>query len=175
MPAIQEHTNRPTDHVLNNVVFFSPSTPEQREVLPQGTPKSLALMVQFSSDTGNAALMLWPREAQAEELYSPEKITALRTYIVRGVLWRGRHLALREEIECSIVRDGDLYVIEYEPLGIRAYADSLPAAKDAFHEEFVVIWEDFGLAADEVLAPGGIRLRQRLQKLVREETSSDEA
>jgi len=72
------------------------------------------------------------------------------------------------------VRDGDLYVIEYKPLGIRAYANSVHAAKRDFSEEFVVIWEDYGLASDEDLAPGGIKLKRRLCEIVDRETRADE-
>ncbi len=174
MPAIQEHTNRPTGNDLNDVLFFGSLASEKQEELLQGTSESPLLMVQFHSDTENDALLLWPLRVQTEELYSPAEITALRTYPVREIVWRGRRLALREEIECSIVRDDDLYVIEYKPLGIHAYAHSLHAAKRDFDEEFAVIWDDYGLAPDEELAPGGIRLKRRLREIVDRETRADE-
>jgi len=98
----------------------------------------------------------------------------LRQHRLRDIAWQGRRLELRREIECSVLLDDGLYVIEYEPLGIRAYADSLHAAKRDFSEEFVVIWEDYGLASDEDLAPGGIRLKRRLREIVDRETRADE-
>ena len=175
MQGTQVHTNRPTGSDVNAMLFVRSPIPDQREDLLQGPLESQAFIEQSHSDTGNDALMSWFAGVLAKELHFPAEITPLRTYRMREIVWRDRRLALRDEIECSIVRDDDLYVIEYRPLGIRAYADSLPAAKDAFHEEFVVIWEDFGLAADEALAPGGVKLKQRLLGLVRGGTSSDEA
>jgi hypothetical protein len=84
-------------------------------------------------------------------------------------------LELRREIECSVVLDNGLYVVEYDPLGVIAYADSLHGAKSDFSEEFFVLWDSFGLASAEELAPSGIRLKQRLLGLVARETEADEA
>ena len=173
MQATQEHTNRPTGNDVNPMVFVSSPTPEWKENPPQGASELRPLLV-HTYHIGSDVVVWWHLEAQAVELYSPEEITDLRTCRMREIVWRGRRLALREEIECSIVRDGDLYVIEYNPLGIHAYAHSLHAAKRDFDEEFAVIWDDYGLAPDEDLAPGGIRLKRRLREIVDRETRADE-
>ncbi len=91
------------------------------------------------------------------------------------VAWGGRRLKFRRPIRCVVTREDDLYVMEYAPLGIRAYDFSLSAAKNAFNEEFVVIWEDYGKAPEYELGPGGLELKRQLIELVEEDTSSNAA
>jgi hypothetical protein len=120
-------------------------------------------------------LVVRPQANQTEwEFPSYMPVIATRGRL-REVTWRNRRLVLRREIERSIALESGVYVVEYEPLEIIAYADSLDAAKRDFSEEFFVLWDNFGLAPDEELAPSGIRLKQRLLELVARETEADEA
>jgi hypothetical protein len=92
-----------------------------------------------------------------------------------SVEWRGRRLVLRRSIDCTLSREGSLYVIEYPPLGVHSYAETLQDAKRDFAEELFVIWEDYGLAPDEDLAPSGLRLKTLLKEVVLRETRVDAA
>ena len=132
------------------------------------------IMVRGEASSATMMLDSWYQVFEAEPLDLVGQATTLRSHRFQEIRWRDRRLELRHEIECAVVQDGDLYVIEYEPLGIRAYANSVHAAKRDFSEEFVVIWEDYGLAPDEELAPGGIRLKRRLREIVDRETRADE-
>ena len=97
------------------------------------------------------------------------------TYQFSSLEWRGRRLELRFPIICKPFRDGSLYVIEYAPLGIHSYAETVEDVVRDFTEEFFLIWEDYGLAPDEELAPSGLRLKARLKEIVLRETAVDAA
>ncbi len=129
-------------------------------------------VVSGGTSTGTITLGLWSNVFEAEALDLVGQATPLRRHRLQEIRWRDRYLKLKHEIEYTVVLDGDLYVIEYEPLGIHAYARSLRQAEQDFLEEFGVLWDEFGLAPDEELAPSGIRLKRSLRSLVLRETPS---
>jgi len=92
----------------------------------------------------------------------------------RAVEWNGRCLRLQCEIACQVSIEDGLYVIQYEPLGIRAYASSYGEARDDFREEFLFIWDDYGKAADEELSPSGKRLKEQLRQCVLDESVAND-
>ena len=117
---------------------------------------------------------LRPRDITAVIQWEPIEAPDLRPYRPMEVSWGGRRLVLRHEIACGVSREDDLHIVEYEPLGIRAYADSREAAIASFNEEFVVLWDEYASAPDEALSRDAIGLKQRLNELVAREASGDE-
>jgi len=96
-----------------------------------------------------------------------------RPYRTDRVAWRGRAFLLTHEIACSVTIEDHLVVIQYEPLGIRAYASTRDAAVRDFAEEFAFLWDDYAVARDEELTRRAAELKRRLRELVREVTSSE--
>ncbi len=142
---------------------------------PQVASESEPMILSSQASAVMTTLTMWPQTSQAEWVDLPSRPAVLRRERLREVTWRSRRLELRREIECSVVLDNGLYVVEYGPLGVIAYADSLHAAKRDFSEEFFMLWDSFGRASAEELAPSGIRLKQRLLELVTRETEADAA
>lgn len=174
MQIAQEHDSGQRGDYLNLVEFVDSLDPGQQEDVLQGTSESEGLIVRLDLSVANAAVVYGGFTALLEELSFPEQSIALRRNRLREVVWRDRRLELKQEIEYVVRLDDDLYVIEYEPLGVQAYARSLHDAERDFHEEFVVLWDEFGLAPDEDLAPGGMRLKRRLRDLILQATPGDE-
>lgn len=117
---------------------------------------------------------LSPRDITAVIEYERIEAPDLRPYRLVQVEWGSRRLELRHEIACSVSREGDLYVLEYEPLGIRAYAESREAAIGDFNEEFLVLWDEYRGAPHDELTPDAIELKGRLTALVTREVRSVE-
>ena len=118
-------------------------------------------------------------KVKSDEEPRPEDITAivdwtpagdspdLRPFRPREVNWGKRILILNHEIACDVSIEDDLYVVRYEPLGIRAYADTREDAIAAFNEEFVLLWDEYGSAPEEQLTPDAIRLKGIMVDLVK--------
>lgn len=117
-------------------------------------------------------------KVRPDETLRPEDITAivewrpigdspdLRPFRPRDIRWGDRTLMLHHEIACDVSIEDDLYVVQYEPLGIRAYADSREDAVAAFNEEFILLWDEYASAPEERLTPDAIRLKRLLVELV---------
>ena len=84
------------------------------------------------------------------------------------IQWGGREFILNHEIACAVTVQDDLWVVEYRPLGICAYADSREEAIGEFAEEFSAIWDAYSQADDAGLTSDAVELKQRLQALVKE-------
>lgn len=142
---------------------------------PQVASESESMILSGQASVAATTRIVCPQALETERVGRSWGPVILRRERLREVTWRNRRLELRREIEYSVVLDDGLYVVEYEPLRIIAYADSLHGAKRDFSEEFFVLWDSFGVASAEELAPSGVRLKQRLLELVTRETEADEA
>jgi hypothetical protein len=118
---------------------------------------------------------LSPRDITAIIEWEPIEAPDLRPYRPMEVSWGKRRLVLRHEIACGVSREDDLYIVEYEPLGIRAYAESREAAIRDFNEEFILLWDEYAATLDEALTSDAIDLKRRLVELVTGEASCDES
>ena len=164
------------DRADDNLLFLVNSPPPVFHLeRPQVASESKSMILSGQTSVAEITLIGWPQALPTEWVGLPRRPAILGRERLREVRWENRRLELRREIECSVVLDNGLYVVEYDPLGIVAYADSLHGAKRDFSEEFFVLWEDFGLASDDQLAPEGIRLKQELLQLVSREIRADEA
>lgn len=84
------------------------------------------------------------------------------------VQWGSRRFVLSHEIACSVTREGELWVIEYEPLGICAYAKTREDAIHDFADDFAAIWDAYAQASDSELSEDAIALKRVLRSLVKE-------
>jgi hypothetical protein len=105
-----------------------------------------------------------------EQIEAPE----LRPYRASELSWGGRRIRLRHEIACGVSQEDGLYVIEYEPLAIRAYAQSREDAIRDFNEEFIVLWDQYANTPDQQLTADAVSLKRRLGELVLQEVRTDE-
>jgi len=87
-------------------------------------------------------------------------------YITDRVSWRDRELKLTYPISCAVSLQDHLVVVEYGPLGIRAYAPTRDEALRDFAEEFVYLWDEFASTPDEELTRGALELKTCLTALV---------
>jgi len=164
------------DRADDTLLFLvNPPPPVFHFEQPQVASKSESMILSGQASVAATTLIVWPQALQTEQVGRLWGPAILRWERLREVRWRNRRLELRHEIECSVVLDNGLYVVEYDPLGMIAYADSLHGAKRDFYEEFFMLWDSFGLASPEELAPSGVRLKHRLLELVARETETHEA
>jgi len=91
-----------------------------------------------------------------------------RPYRTDHLTWGNRLFRLAHEIACSVAVEDHLIVVQYEPLGIRAYAPTREAAIRDFAEEFAFLWDDYAHARDEELTRRAVGLKRHLRELVRE-------
>jgi len=87
------------------------------------------------------------------------------------IAWGVRAFSLEHEIACAVTFEDDLWVVEYEPLGIRAYAETRGQAIQEFDEEFAAVWDAYASVPDDQLTDDAIDLKQRLMSLVVSEVS----
>ena len=99
----------------------------------------------------------------------------LRDFDFSEIAWGCLRFRLNEGLCCEAYRDQDLYIIRCQALGIHAFAQSWHEVKQELMKDFVALWQDYGLARDEELAPSGLALKRRLRGLVAEEVLLDEA
>lgn len=78
----------------------------------------------------------------------------------------GQTFHFHNPIVIDVKFENGLLVHEYAPLGIVAYAKSRRESLDYFRSEFLVLWEEFGLADDSELTRDAIELKGRLRSLV---------
>jgi len=106
--------------------------------------------------------------------WEPLEAPDLRAHRPDEVCWGGRRIKLRRRIVCNVSREDGLVVIQYDPLGIRAYAESREFAIRDFAEEFMALWEEYALVPDEELTPDAVGLKRRLLALVEVEGNDRE-
>lgn len=89
--------------------------------------------------------------------------------VTQGVIrifGEGRVFYLRKPITLNTYRDEGMFVVEYEPLNVRAAAESQPDALRAFADQFAGVWA--WLVEDESapLHPSAKAIQKRLLSLV---------
>lgn len=73
---------------------------------------------------------------------------------------------LREPIDVKVRREGRLWFVAYEPLGIDAWGNDELDALDSFADEFEMIWNFYGKSKDSELSPGARRLKEKIHSMV---------
>lgn len=89
-------------------------------------------------------------------------------YVTSQVAGDDRLFILAQPITCPVTVEDHLLVLQYEPLGIRAYAATREEAVQDFGEEFAFRYDDYALAPDHELTRSAIELKRRLRELVKE-------
>ena len=145
---------------------------EQRAVEHQLAEELLVDVVCTARVRSEAALS--PADITSVLDWQPLEAPDLRPFRTDAISWSGRSLRLRQRITCAVSREDGLVIIEYEALGIRAYAETRESAIRDFAEEFVVLWDEYAVAADEGLTPDAVGLKLQLLALVDAETTGDE-
>ena len=95
-------------------------------------------------------------------------IEDLRPYRPDEIVWGERIFFLHGQIACGIEIEEGLWIIEYEPLGIRASGGSHEDAIAEFSEEFAMLWDEYARTAEEELTEDAVALKQHIGKIVRE-------
>jgi len=85
--------------------------------------------------------------------------------------WMDRTFALVQPIHCSVHKEEGLWVIAYDPLGIRAYAASYEGALAEFSQEFALLWDEYGAAEDNQLTGDAVALKRHLRQIVQKVTT----
>jgi len=80
----------------------------------------------------------------------------------------GRTLEFKDPISVSLDFRNGLWVYEFDPLGILAYADNRKSALRHLREEFFVLWDDIRGCDDEGLTSDAQELKKKLVELVQE-------
>ena len=86
----------------------------------------------------------------------------------RRIRRAGRTFLLKREIACDVSVENRLVVIEFKPLGLRAYAPTREAALQDFAEEFAFAWDYYVGTADSALTNDALKLKRQLLSLVKE-------
>lgn len=89
-------------------------------------------------------------------------------YRTSRITWRDRTFLLKREIACDVSVENRLVVIEFKPLGLRAYAPTREAALQDFAEEFAFAWDYYVGTADSALTNDALKLKRQLLSLVKE-------
>lgn len=90
-------------------------------------------------------------------------------YRASEISYGNRKLLLSYEIACPVIKEEGYYIVQYEPLGIQAYAKSREEAINEFKEEFMMIWDIYGNESDDNLTQDAIQLKKRIKGLVKGE------
>jgi len=93
----------------------------------------------------------------------------IRPYRASEISYGNRKLLLSYEIACPVIKEEGYYIVQYEPLGIQAYAKSREEAINEFKEEFMMIWDIYGNESDDNLTQDAIQLKKRIKGLVKGE------
>jgi hypothetical protein len=86
--------------------------------------------------------------------------------VFKEITYANRTFVLRRPILCAVFRDGEHYIVEYAPLGLRSYALSRAGAVADFAEDFSFLWKEYALAKDEELTRGAIEIKRTLLSMV---------
>ena len=78
----------------------------------------------------------------------------------------GRHFTLRTPISVQECLGDDVWVFQYAPLGIVAYAPSREEAEDAFYAEFACCWDDIAREEDSRLSADARDLKRKLRGII---------
>lgn len=73
---------------------------------------------------------------------------------------------LTNQIKCQVSQTDGYFVVQYEPLGIQAYAESREQAINEFKDEFLMLWEAYGQESDDNLTGDAIDLKSKILELV---------
>ena len=96
----------------------------------------------------------------------PATLAVNVTQDVTAVVYGTQVFRLRFPIRIHAHRDGNLFIHEYEPLGISAYGFTQAESLQAFAEEFSSCWHWIGLEEDRRLGPDARELKRKLLRLV---------
>jgi hypothetical protein len=86
---------------------------------------------------------------------------------VNAVIHGPKVFELNEPIDITVLREGNLWVLEYKPLGISAYGSTKLGALRAFAEEFSSCWRWIAQERDSQLGGDARELKRKLLALVR--------
>ena len=86
--------------------------------------------------------------------------------LLSEIKWGGRCFALNSPLRVSISHREDLWLAENDRLDIIAWGDTRAEAVSAFHEQFVVLWDEFAEEDDAALSRSAISLARVLKSLV---------
>lgn len=114
---------------------------------------------------GVATLSERGRVEQIEEILDvcPVQLVPL---LWRRVVHAERRFRLREAIEIKVDLRDDLWVNEYEPLGILAFGPSRAESLNAFRSDFAACWDCVAQESDENLTADARTLKRKLLDLV---------
>jgi hypothetical protein len=93
----------------------------------------------------------------------------LRPVAMKRVKENGRSLILKDAISVSLDYRNGVWVYEYDPLGILAYASTRRLALRNLREEFFFLWDDLRTSADGDLTLDAQELKKRVTDLIQED------
>ncbi|MGE5630750.1 MAG: hypothetical protein ACM3TR_06575 [Caulobacteraceae bacterium] len=100
------------------------------------------------------------------EVYDFETLEDIRPHKVQSLYWNGEVFNLDKEIICEVKKEEGYYLIEYEPLGIIAYAKTREEAIKEFNEEFSMIYHAYGQEDESNLTQDAIDLKNTINSIV---------
>lgn len=109
--------------------------------------------------------------------YRSESLSTLSVNSARNVvalIHRDRVFRFRRPVNIHVYQEGNLWIHEYEPLGISAYGSSETESLRAFAEEFSSCWRWIAMEQDSGLAADAQQLKRQLLDLVEAVQSADE-
>lgn len=135
--------------------------PDQRELYPEEVLVDAKCIVRLSEDGAmNRLVSVVDYEVIEEQDLRPFRPQTLR--------WKDQEFILSHEIACSVTKEDHLVVLEYEPLGMRAYAATRDLAIKDFNEEFAFLWQQYAQEGEAGLSGDAARLKRELLALVKE-------
>ena len=102
-----------------------------------------------------------------KETYDVLELDLEAAWRPRRISYDGCHLDLKHPIAVTIEDKGEgLFVATHDQLEIQAFGPSRDEAKEAFAQEFIVLWREIAEEAAENLAPDALALKRKLRDLV---------
>lgn len=132
---------------------------EPRQLYPEEVIVDAKCIVRLSEEGAKLVSMV-DYEVIEEQDLRPFRPATLR--------WKTLEFTLKHEIACSVTKEDHLVVVEYEPLGIRAYAATRDQAIKNLDEEFSFLWQQYAQEEEVGLSGDAARLRAVLLDLVEE-------
>ncbi len=105
-----------------------------------------------------------PLEIVADTL--PLEIAELCYFSLSEIQSGNRLFRLREPIVVNLERHDELWVCEYEPLGLLGHGSSDGDALQALMDDFVVAYDGLVQEDDDRLTPGAQLLKEKLGEIV---------
>ncbi len=83
------------------------------------------------------------------------------------VMFDGVNYQFKEKLQCTVTLEEERFNIEYEPLKIFVWGDTLKQAEEAFAFQIHGLWHNYALESDEKLSLRARKLKSKLISLVK--------